>query len=101
MTDELRELMSNMACPNLETLTGYRRILEQNSFSVLLQEDLSADMGKDYAGCVERIKGELRERLINSFGQDVFEGTCQMMEMLANGVAQGQLGRGRFIARKQ
>ena len=101
ITDELQELMRNMACPNLETLAGYRRLLEQNGFSVLLQEDLSVSMGEDYAGCAERIRGEFREQLVREFGQEVFDGTCQMMEMLANGIAQGQLGRGRFIANKK
>lgn len=100
ITCELRETMLTLACPNLETLAGYRRLLEKNGFSVLSQEDLSASMGEDYAGCVGRIKTELRDRLIREFGQDIFEGTCQMLQLLADGVAQGFLGRGRFIARK-
>lgn len=101
ISDEMRELMNTLACPNLETLAGYRGLLEAQGFSVLSQEDIGAAMGEDYRLCAERVRGELKEAVIAQFGQEIFEGTCQMMQLLADGVAQGHLGRGRFIARKK
>lgn len=83
-----------------QTLAGYRRLLETHGFAMLVQEEIGAEMGEDYRYCVKRIKGELKEQTLARFGQEGFEGACQLFQLLADSVTQGHLGRGRFVARK-
>lgn len=100
MTDELRELMQPLAIPNLQTLQGYAALLKNNGFTILCQEDIGKEMGEQYRQSNIILENKFKGEVINRYGQEIFQGTIDMFQMLVDAVEKGMAGRGRIVAQK-
>ena len=101
MTDELRGLMQPLAIPNLQTLPGYVALLANNGFTILSQEDIGKGMGEQYRQSNIILESKFKDEVINRYGQEIYQGTIDMFQMLVDAVERGMAGRGRFVAKKK
>jgi sarcosine/dimethylglycine N-methyltransferase len=92
-------LQREMAFHDLETLEGYGRLLADNGCRVLEQEDLS-DRWTEIL--VQRLAmyRSLEATTVAQFGADHFERWDDTYGFFVGLFAQGQLGGGRFVARR-
>jgi ubiquinone/menaquinone biosynthesis C-methylase UbiE len=100
ITDELRGMMQPLAIPNLQTLKGYVELLEKNGFTILCQEDIGKEMGEQYRQSNIILENKFKNEVINRYGQEIYQGTIDMFQMLVDGVEKGMVSRGRIVARK-
>lgn len=100
MTDELRGLMQPLAIPNLQTLPGYAGLLENNGFAILSREDIGKEMGEQYRQSNIILENKFKDEVLKRYGQEVYQGTIDMFQMLAGAVERGLASRGRFVAKK-
>lgn len=100
ITAELRELMLPLAIPNLQTLPGYLTLLRSEGFTILSQEDIGKEMGEQYRQSNIILENKFKDEVIRLLGQEIYQGTIDMFQMLVDGVERGMLARGRIVAQK-
>jgi ubiquinone/menaquinone biosynthesis C-methylase UbiE len=99
--EESKSFFEFMAFPDVETLSGYSRLLENSGFSVQKQEDLSdefvASLAQSYQDTpIEEVEVQIRERFGSEMSSTVMSGVVEMTML----VQERKVSRGRFIGRK-
>ena len=97
---ERERVFTIQAVPYLETLEGYVAILERLGFEVRTQEDVSQEYLRHWDRWQEGIL-EKREEIVGRFGEEAYNQTREMFEIVVTAVRQGKIGEGRFIGRKR
>jgi len=96
---DMRRLRSEMTFPNLETLGGYARLLEQNGCTLLEHDDLSEIWKRvleDRLAMYRSLKSETERH----FGADRSREWDDAYAFFVSRYREGKLGGGRFIARR-
>jgi ubiquinone/menaquinone biosynthesis C-methylase UbiE len=100
MTKNLEEYCLFAACPGLETLEGYEKLLQGAGFTVLGKEDLTDYYRADYLDRM-KIAEEKKEELMKVCDQAAIDMLMQFMKVsIATFGEERSAGGGRFIAKK-
>jgi ubiquinone/menaquinone biosynthesis C-methylase UbiE len=101
MTDDRwTELNSFMAFPYIETLDGYEKLLNENGFQVLEKEDISEDFAKHCHIYQCMLRYELKDMIIKEYNEDLFNAADEGLNLWVTAADAGEVGRGRWIAKK-
>jgi SAM-dependent methyltransferase len=96
---DLRRLRSEMTFPNLETINGYRGLLEHSGCTLLEHDDLSdvwTRILQDRLAMYRSLSAETEKR----FGVERAQQWDDAYAFFVSRYRQGKLGGGRFIARR-
>ena len=100
MTNEIRSrLESEMAFSELSTLEQYCHLLEEKSCPVVEVEDLSDDWAQILIDRLAMYRS-LKEQTVSSFGLAHFQKWDRTYSFFVGLYRSGELGGGRFVARK-
>lgn len=91
-------VLPSMACPSLETLAGYNRLLEQHGFTDIRADDLSTDYARHYRQAMTRL-GQARERITERYGAKIFAIVKEKNGFALEAFEKQQIGGGQFVAR--
>ncbi|MBE0524928.1 MAG: methyltransferase domain-containing protein [Methanosarcinales archaeon] len=101
MTDEeWIQLNSFMVFPYMETLDGYGELLLNAGFTVIEKEDLSIDFARHCTIYQKKLKNELKDPIIQTYGVDMFNEVDRGLNNWVNAAHEGKVGRGRLIGKK-
>ncbi len=101
MTEKEWEDLNNfMAFPYMETLEGYSQILENSGFKIIEKEDLSEDFAKHCHMYQEILRRNLKDGIIEKYGQDMFEAADGGLNLWVKAADEGKVGRGSIIGKK-
>jgi ubiquinone/menaquinone biosynthesis C-methylase UbiE len=98
---EWTNLNSFMAFPYLETLEGYTNELKKLDFKILEEEDLSPDFAHHCHLYQDKLRNELKNGIIASYGKNLFNAADNGLTKWVNAADTAKVGRGRIIAQKQ
>ena len=100
MTTSVRErLRQEMAFTELNTLDGYRALLEANGCQMKLVEDLSEEWARILVNRLAMYR-DLKDQTIARFGSSHFEKWDRTYSFFVGLYASSELGGGRFLAQK-
>ena len=100
MTNEIRSRLENeMAFSELSTLEQYCHLLEEKSCQVVEVEDLSDDWAQILIDRLAMYRS-LKEQTVSSFGLTHFQKWDRTYSFFVDLYRSGELGGGRFMARK-
>ena len=100
MTNEIRSRLENeMAFSELSTLEQYCHLLEEKSCPVVEVEDLSDDWAQILIDRLAMYRS-LKEQTVSSFGLAHFQKWDRTYSFFVDLYRSGELGGGRFVARK-
>jgi sarcosine/dimethylglycine N-methyltransferase len=100
MTNEIRSRLENeMAFSELSTLEQYCHLLEEKSCPVVEVEDLSDDWAQILIDRLAMYRS-LKEQTVSSFGLAHFQKWDRTYSFFVGLYRSGELGGGRFVARK-
>ena len=101
MTDEEWLLLNTfMAFPYMETLDGYEELLLDTGFDIIEKEDLSDDFTRHCSIYQQKLRRELQDAIIKTYGADMFGAVDMGLDNWVNAAHEGKVGRGRLIAKK-
>ncbi len=80
------------------TRDEFRAALTDAGFGEISIEDRCAAMAALSRGYLERVQGELKQRLLDAMGEDGYASFVEWTRIRANGLARGGAGYGHFIA---
>ncbi len=90
-----------MVFPYMETLDGYRTLLEKTGFKLEEKEDLSSDFANHCHIYQDLLREELKDRIVENYGSELFEAADSGLDMWVKAADEGKVGRGRWIAKKK
>ena len=92
-----------MKFPSVESLTGYRALLEKNGFTVQEATDLTPEFAEYCHFYIKMLTDQLTYDALRIVGDDqaMFAALGGEMQYMAERAGEGKFGRGRFIARKR
>ena len=93
------ELLAAMAAPNLASVKDYRDLLGANDCSVVHVDDLSKKFLSQYKNIMLRLS-EMESILSERFSPKIFHIVKERNACILEGFANGTLGGGRIVARK-
>ncbi|MFP6706898.1 MAG: methyltransferase domain-containing protein [Alphaproteobacteria bacterium] len=93
------EVLAAMAAPNLGSLASYGTMLQQQGFTILKQEDVSATFIAQYDGIIARLES-LEGEISENFNPKVYGIIHGLNSCIRRAFAEGLLGGGRIVARK-
>ena len=96
---DMRRLRSEMTFPELETLSGYARLLETNGCTLLEHDDLSEIWKRVLEDRLAMYRG-LEAETERHFGADRSREWDDAYAFFVSRYREGRLGGGRFIARR-
>jgi len=100
MTNEIRSRLENeMVFSELSTLEQYCHLLEEKSCQVVEVEDLSDDWAQILIDRLAMYRS-LKEQTVSSFGLEHFQKWDRTYSFFVGLYRSGELGGGRFVARK-
>lgn len=99
---EAARINAFMVFPYLESLEGYRRLMEKHGLTVVTAEDLTPEFAGYCALYLRMLDEQLTYDALRIIGDDreAFQGMAAEMTFMAERAAEGKMGRGRFVARK-
>ena len=101
MTTPVRErLRQEMTFTELNTLDGYRALLETSGCEMKLAEDLSEEWARILVNRLAMYRG-LKDQTVARFGSSHFEKWDRAYSFFVGLYTSGQLGGGRFVAQKR
>ena len=101
MTTPVRErLRQEMTFTELNTLDGYRVLLETSGCEMKMAEDLSEEWARILVNRLAMYRG-LKDQTIARFGSSHFEKWDRTYSFFVGLYASGELGGGRFLAQKR
>lgn len=101
MTDqEWVRLNTFMVFPYMETLDGYEKLLLDSGFNLIEKEDLSIDFARHCSIYQNKLRNELKESIIKTYGEKVFYEADTGLDNWVNAAQESKVGRGRIIGRK-
>jgi ubiquinone/menaquinone biosynthesis C-methylase UbiE len=99
--DEWKSLNEFMVFPYMETLEGYKKLLEETGFEVLEMEDLSSDFAKYCHIYQDMLRNELKDGIVEKYGIELFKVADSGLNMWVLAANEGKVGRGMWIAKKK
>lgn len=101
--EEANRICTFMKFPYVETLGGYRSMLEQNGCEVVEATDLTEEFAQYVQFYIRMLTDQLTYDALKIIGDDMemFQAMGGEMGFMAESSAAGKFGRGRFIARKK
>lgn len=101
MTDEEWTRLNNfMVFPYMETLDGYEELLSNTGFVEIEKEDLSIDFAYHCTIYQQKLKNELKNPIIQTYGAEMFNEVDKGLDNWVNAAHEGKVGRGRLIGKK-
>ena len=101
MTDEeWIQLNTFMVFPYMETLDGYGELLLNAGFTVIEKEDLSIDFARHCTIYQQKLRNELKDPIIRTYGVDMFNEVDRGLNNWVNAAHEGKVGMGRLIGKK-
>jgi ubiquinone/menaquinone biosynthesis C-methylase UbiE len=97
--EEADFLFEFMLFPNMETLEGYRLLLENNNCKVLEVEDLQEDFAKHMHIYKEKLKG-LKDEIIENFNEQLYQIAEAGVQAWTKAANDGKVSRGLWLAEK-
>jgi len=97
--DEADFLFEFMIFPNIETLNGYKMLLESNNCQIIEVEDLQEDFATHMKFYFEKIQ-DLKERITQEFGSELYQIAEAGIKAWKVASEQGKVTRGLWIAEK-
>ena len=93
-----RDVLPSLACPSLETLSGYSRLLERHGFTDIQADDVSAQYASHYRKAMARLE-EAEDWITGRFGAKVFAIVIEKNSFALQAFEKRQIGGGQFFAR--
>jgi ubiquinone/menaquinone biosynthesis C-methylase UbiE len=93
-------LFEFMIFPNLETLAGYKKLLEDNNCEIIEVDDLQEDFTEHMHIYLDKIK-KIKEDVIKNFGIDLYNIAEAGITAWAKAADEGKVSRGLWIAKKK
>ena len=93
-----QDVLPAIACPNLQTLSGYVRLLERHGFTDIQSEDHSETYTQHYRQAMKRLK-KSEGFITETFGAKVFSIVLDKNTFALQAFESGQIGGGYFFAR--
>jgi ubiquinone/menaquinone biosynthesis C-methylase UbiE len=90
-----------MVFPYMETLNGYRTLLEETGFKVEEKEDLSSDFANHCHIYQDMLRQELKEEIVENYGSKLFKTADSGLALWVKAADERKVGRGRWIAKKK
>lgn len=101
MTDDEWVLLNTfMVFPYMETLDGYEELLQEMNFTLIEKEDLSIDFARHCSIYQKKLRNELKDSIINTYGEGMFNEVDTGLDNWVNAAHEGKVGRGRLIGKK-
>ena len=97
--EEADLLFEFMIFPNLETVDGYKNLLENNKCELLEVENLQDDFSSHMQMYYEKIQ-EMKDVVIQEFGEELYNIAEKGVEAWRDAAKQGKVTRGLWIAKK-
>jgi sarcosine/dimethylglycine N-methyltransferase len=97
---EMSRLKREMTFPELETLDGYRRLLEENGCTLVQRDDLGALWSQILQQRLQMYRN-LESETVSAFGADHFRKWDNAYAFFVGLYSEGKLGGGRFVAKRQ
>lgn len=98
---EWEDLNSFMAFPYMETLDGYEKILKKTGYTMIEKQDLSQDFRDHCYIYQKKLRQDLKQGIINTYGKDMFEAADEGLAKWVKAADEGKVGRGRLIGKKR
>ncbi|NTU52546.1 MAG: methyltransferase domain-containing protein [Chlorobiaceae bacterium] len=98
---ECSALNTFMVFPYMETLDGYAALSEAAGLTVVEKEDLSPDFATHIQHYLEEVQQTYREAIVSNYGQEMYDAVEQGITLWRDASAEGKVGRGRIVARKE
>ncbi len=101
--DEATRINSFMKFPYIESISGYKKLLEKHGFEVIEATDLTSE----FASCCDLYIDMLTKQLtydalkIINWDMDLFKAMGGEMDYMRCKAHEGKMGKARFIARKK
>ena len=89
-----------MIFPNMETLSGYEKLLMKNSCKVIEVEDLQDDFAKHMALYKEKLVA-MKSDIVKNFNLELFEVALKGVNAWVKAASEGKVSRGLWIAEKK
>ena len=93
-----RDLLPALACPGLETLSGYRALLERHGFTDIQAIDMSARYAGQYRQVMVKLQ-ETEDQITTRFGAKVYRIVMDKNTCIETAFDKRQIGGGQFVAR--
>ncbi|MHA2304191.1 MAG: class I SAM-dependent methyltransferase [Candidatus Hodarchaeales archaeon] len=97
--EEADFLFEFMIFPNMETIEGYKALLEKNNCRVLEVEDLQEDFTRHLHIYLEKVHS-LKENIITEFGEELYQVAESGVKAWVKAADERKVSRGLWIAEK-
>lgn len=97
---EWEDLNNFMVFPYMETLDGYKDILNETGFEITEKEDLSKDFAEHCHKYQGILQNELKGGIIENYGEELYSAAETGLAMWVSAADENKVGRGRLIAKK-
>ncbi len=97
--EEADFLYEFMIFPNLQTVNGYKELLEENNCEVLEVENLQEDFTSHLRFYYEKVQ-ELKDTIIQEFGEELYQIAEKGVKAWKDAAEKGKVTRGLWIAKK-
>jgi ubiquinone/menaquinone biosynthesis C-methylase UbiE len=97
---EWEALNTFMVFPYLETLEGYRHLLNETGFELKEMEDLSEDFAKHCHHYKDTLINNLKSKIIKEYGKELFNAALAGLDLWVSAADEQKVGRGRWIGRR-
>ncbi|MFX1255775.1 MAG: class I SAM-dependent methyltransferase [Promethearchaeota archaeon] len=92
-------LFEFMIFPNMETIQGYKQLLEQNNCKIIEIEDLQEDFAIHMHQYFDKLLS-LKDDIIKGFGEELYQVAENGVKAWVKAADEGKVSRGLFIAEK-
>lgn len=101
--DDAERILSFMKFPYMESLNGYKSLIEQNGLEIVEADDLTQEFADYISFYIKMLTDQLSYDALRIIGYDLgmFQAMGGEMMFMAEKAKSGNFGRGRFIAKKK
>ncbi|MHA2270777.1 MAG: class I SAM-dependent methyltransferase [Candidatus Hodarchaeales archaeon] len=101
MNDEESDYLHTfMVFPNMETLDGYRTLLEKSNCRILEVEDLQEDFENHISQYLDMVQ-DLKDEIVKKFGEELYKAAESGVHAWSKASAEGKVSRGLWLAEKE
>jgi SAM-dependent methyltransferase len=97
---EWEALNKFMVFPYLETLEGYKQLLNETGFELKEMEDLSEDFARHCHHYKDILRNDLKDVVIKEYGEGLFDAALAGLELWVSGADECKVGRGSWIGKR-
>ncbi|MCX6639922.1 MAG: methyltransferase domain-containing protein [bacterium] len=101
-TDQAKRINTFMKFPYMESLGGYKKLIEKAGLTLVSAEDLTPEFAGYVDLYIKMLVDQLSFDALKIIGDnlELFQGMGGEMQFMSEMAHQGRMGRGRFLARK-